>query len=124
VRLLFPEIERIARAELLNGRLGGIASLKKVRAAVGQLGLSELAPQDGGPVFSQFGRMAHHLYETASTQERVAELANDPVPNRHAAVHGLVTYRTMQSSLNALIMTEFMYQAIPAVKAARELEQS
>jgi hypothetical protein len=124
-RLLFPEIERIARAELLNGRLGGIASLKEVREAVGQLGLSELGPQGGGPVFAQFARMAHHLYETASTPERVAELASDPVPNRHAAMHGLVTYRTMQSSLNALIMTEFMYQVIPVVKgSARELGQS
>ena len=47
------------------------------------------------------------------------------MPNRHATVHGLVTYRTMQSSLNALIMTEFMYQVIPAVKAnAHELAQS
>jgi hypothetical protein len=124
-RLLFPEIERVARTELLDGRLSGITSLKEVRDAVGELGLSELGPQGGGPVFAQFARMAHHLYETASTPERVAELASDPVPNRHAAIHGLVTYRTMQSSLNALIMTEFMYQAIPAAKAsARDLGQS
>jgi len=115
-RLLFPEIERVARIELFEGKPDRIASLKEVREAVGKLGLSELAPKGGGPVFAQFATMAHHLYETAHTAERVAELASDPVPNRHVSVHGLVTYRTMQSSLNALIMTEFMFRVIPAVK--------
>lgn len=116
-RLLFPEIERIARAELPNGGVGGMASLKELREAAGHLGLSELAPKGGGPVFAQFARMANHIYEHVSTPEQVADLANDYVPNRHAVIHGLVTYRTMQSSLNALIMTEFMYQVIHAMKA-------
>lgn len=125
VRLLFPEIERVARIELLEGSLKGIASLKEVRKAAGeQLGLSDLEPMGGGPVIAQFARMSGHLYEEAKTPELVAKLAGDPVPNRHAAVHGLVEYRTLQSSLNALIMTEFMFQVVTALKAVRGLPPS
>ena len=78
-----------------------------------EIAFSDLAPPGGGPVFAQFERMADHLYKTVCTTENVAELVNDSVPNRHAALHGLVSYRTMKSSLNALIMTEFMFRIIP-----------
>ena len=64
-RLLFPEIERVARVDLLNGQLRGFASLKEIREAAGNLGLSELAPPGGGPVFAQFVKMSHHFYENA-----------------------------------------------------------
>ena len=115
-RLLFPEIERLARA----GRLGKIAILDDIRDKVErqEIGLSALAPSGGGPVLAQFQRMTDHLYEKVLTPEKVADLANDPVPNRHAALHGLVCYRTMKNSLNALIMTELMYRIISLVKAA------
>ena len=83
-----------------------------------EIAFSDLAPSGDGPVFAQFERMADHLYKTVRTPENVAELVNDSVPNRHAALHGLVSYRTMKSSLNALIMTEFMYRIIPLVNAA------
>jgi hypothetical protein len=83
-----------------------------------EIGFSDLAPSGGGPVFAQVERMADHLYKTVRTTENVAELVNDSVPNRHAALHGLVSYRTMKSSLNALIMTEFMFRITPLVNAA------
>ena len=88
-----------------------------------ELELTEILAQAGGvgAVLAQFRRMTNHLYEPVRTEERVAELASDPVPNRHATVHGLVSYSTVQSSLNALIMTEFMYRIIHSLKAnARE----
>jgi hypothetical protein len=117
-RLLFPEIERIARIELHGGRFAPITSLVEVRKAAINLRATEIVQQAGGPgvVLAQFKRMRYHLYETAFEQERVTQLATDPVPNRHATLHGLVSYRTMQSSLNALIMTEFMFRIIPALK--------
>ncbi len=120
VRLLFPEIERVARAELLEGTLKGIASLEDVRKAAGErLGFSELEPTGGGPVLAQFGRMSRHLYEDVKTLDKVASFSLDPVPNRHAALHGLVVYSTLQCSLNTLMMTEFMFQVVTALKASR-----
>ena len=118
-RLLFPEIERIVREEYFGGKLGIYTSLKEARTAVGQLGFSELQQEDGDPVFAQFRRFYSHLYENVGTAERVAELSLDAVPNRHAALHGLVTYKSLQTSLNALIMAEFMFHAVPTGERQR-----
>jgi hypothetical protein len=114
-RLLFPEIERLARKEFRSGGPGTISILDSIRDKIEskEISMSELAPSGGGPVFTQFARMMDHLYKTVRTTESVAELLNDSVPNRHAALHGLVSYHTMKSSLNALIMTEFMFRIIP-----------
>lgn len=112
-RTLFPEIERLARSNTGDGgNLTNIASLIDIRKAAGNLGLGELGPPEGGPVLAHFVRMSHHLYEHVRTPEAVVSLTSDPVPNRHATVHGLVSYKTMQSSFNSLIMTEFMYRVI------------
>ena len=46
------------------------------------------------------------------------EACLDPVPNRHAALHGRVSYASEKSSLNMLIMTDFIFDAIS--KVARE----
>jgi hypothetical protein len=118
-RLLFPEIERLARNEFRAGRVGRMPILGDMRGKVErqEIGLSELAPREVN-LFAQFERMAHHLSETILTPKKLAALTNDPLPNRHAALHGLISYRTMKSSLSALIMTEFMYRIIPLVKAA------
>jgi hypothetical protein len=121
VRALFPEIERVAREHLLEGTLKGIASLTEVRRAAGDLGWSELQKFGEGPIFGQFAAMSHHLYEVVKTPERIAELIASPIPNRHAALHGLVAYSSLQSSLAALIMTEFMFKAISILKAQPEI---
>ena len=78
--------------------------------------MSELAPSGGEASFAQFEQMAHHLYKSTFTRDKLAALTNDPVPNRHAALHGLISYRTMKTSLNALIVTEFMFRIVPLVK--------
>ncbi len=114
---VFPEIERVARAELLDGSLRPISSLTDVRrAAEERLALSDLQAEGGGPVFAQFGRMSRHLYDHVRTPEDVLRVAADPVPNRHAAIHGLVTYERLQNSINALIMAEFMFTVVTALK--------
>ncbi len=42
--------------------------------------------------------------------------AQDPVPNRHAAVHGLVSYSSMQNSLNTIFMADYIFQVISFLK--------
>ncbi|EIZ79223.1 hypothetical protein WSK_2068 [Novosphingobium sp. Rr 2-17] len=116
VRTLFPEIERQARIHFNGGKLNSLASLKEVRKAIGGLGWSELQEARNGPVFVQFATMAHHLYEKVETQESFEKFSATPIPNRHAAVHGLISYDSMQSSIAALIMTEFMFRMITFIK--------
>ncbi|MCY4138623.1 MAG: hypothetical protein OXF56_10200 [Rhodobacteraceae bacterium] len=38
------------------------------------------------------------------------------MPNRHAAVHGLVVYSSMQNSLNAIFMADYIFQPIGVLK--------
>lgn len=117
VRVLFPEIECVAREHLLEGTLKGITSLTAVRRAADGLAWNELQPFGEGPLVGQFLTMSDHLYTAARTPDRIAELAASPIPNRHAALHGLVAYNSLQSSLAALVMTEFMFKMISILKA-------
>lgn len=121
VRVLFPEIERLARNELLNGSLGRITSLLEVRRAAGALGTSELHLFGDQSVFGQFVVMSEHLYAEVRSPDRLEELSNSPIPNRHAALHGLISYNSLQSSLAGLIMAEFMFKAISIIKAQPDL---
>jgi hypothetical protein len=112
VRLVFPEIERFAREHLLNVSLKSLASLTEIRKATGEMGWSDLQAATDGPVFLQFGAMVHHVYEKVETPDRLAKIATSPIPNRHAALHGLISYNNFQSSLAAIIMAEFMFGII------------
>ncbi|MFT8246474.1 hypothetical protein [Roseomonas sp. BN140053] len=114
-RLLFPELERVVRRELLRREFGGGASLKELFRQMSGLSLSEVLP-DGWVYHALFGRLAEHLYEDVKSLEQLEKVRSDPVPNRHAAVHGLVTYATAQTSLNALIMAEYVLGLVAVLK--------
>ncbi|RZJ47370.1 MAG: hypothetical protein EON87_01145 [Brevundimonas sp.] len=114
-RTLFPDIERRAREVLGNdGLTSSQASLRDLRRAVDSLGVDNFSRT--GVLSPKLYRMfAEHLYSNVKTLKRVAELKGDPVPNRHAALHGLVVYANGQASLNALIMAEYAHLSILAV---------
>jgi hypothetical protein len=38
------------------------------------------------------------------------------VPNRHAAIHGLIVYNSFWHSLNAIFIADYAFQIIAAVK--------
>lgn len=116
VALVFNEIERVARVELHGGGVGRMASLPRLRELAG-----ETRPGDhalgGGAALRLFRRLADHFYCQVNTGDDVARLAADPVPNRHAAAHGLVVYDTVQNSLNMLIMADYVFQVISLAKS-------
>lgn len=62
-----------------------------------------------------YQRLDDHLYNPIKTPEALAAAKADPVPNRHAVLHGLVAYDSRQSSINALIMTDFVFQVFSAL---------
>lgn len=116
-RTLFPDIERKAR-EILEGHgVTSQASLRELRQSVDALGVANLT-RTGVVSFKLYRMFADHLYSQVKTPERLAEVAADPVPNRHAALHGLVVYSTRQASMNALIMAEYAHLSILAVAQA------
>jgi len=67
-----------------------------------------------------FIRLTEHLYAQVQTEEERKRMEADPVPNRHAAAHGLVSYRTAQNALNTIFMTDFIFQVVTAVRSLPE----
>jgi hypothetical protein len=114
-RLLFPEIERLARSHL-GDHLTVSSSQRDLRFAAGELG-AENFMRTGILTLRLFGAFADRIYANAKTEEQLAAVRADPVPNRHAAIHGLAIYNTQKSSLNALFIAEFVLLTIDAVKA-------
>jgi len=114
-RTLFPEIERVVRIEFHGGGLRRLTDQKFIRDGVLKLGPRDIEPSGvfGMRIVNKF---LDDLYESIPTEERLRAVAVDPVPNRHAALHGLVVYRTAQTSLNSLIMAEFMLSVVSALK--------
>lgn len=108
VRLLFPEIERVACKQLYDGRHKGNASLPKFADLVGRLPLGQF-PDVEAPL-RLFKKLESHLYMSVWDEAGLANVAADAVPNRHAAIHGFIDYSTMQNSMNTIIMADFIFQ--------------
>ena len=114
-RVLMPEIERVSRVELYEGRLKGISSLPRLRELAGRLPITAVEP-GGFLALNLFRRLSEHLYVDIWDEDSKRRFEEDPVPNRHAAVHGHVVYSSMQNSLNAIFMADFIFQAIGTLK--------
>jgi hypothetical protein len=122
-RLLFPELERVGAdefhdgrhaVETMNGKNVGIASLKDIRESFDTMPAGAILRFEQS--LALFGKLQDHLYKKAESDEAIRQIENDPVPNRHASVHGIVAYRTQQTSLNAIIMTDFMFHLMDRLK--------
>ena len=105
-RVLFPEIERTIGAGFRSKRL-----IEKLT------GTGDLADYAFRELFGYvlFGRLVKHVYESGTRES----LERDPVPNRHAAIHGLVSYSTHKHSMNMLILTDYIFQILPQENGSR-----
>lgn len=123
VRLIFPELERVARVELFDDSLEHpLTSQRRLRTEVLSLSSDDVRP--GGFALGALAeKLTEHIYEEARTEEARAVFRASAIPNRHAALHGVVSYRSHQSSINALIIADFSLQVIAAVKRARDAGQ-
>lgn len=128
-RLLFPEIERVCSEEFFDGKhmvpvttpkgkktTLPITRLKEVREMMLKLPAGHLKAYAYS--WQLFKKVESHLYEDVDeTQEsEVQRYRADPVPNRHAALHGIVSYNTQQTSLNAIIMADFIFHMVSQLK--------
>ncbi|TIS51769.1 hypothetical protein [Mesorhizobium sp.] len=114
VRSLFPEIEEEVRKSFFEGStkvsLAGQSDLREVAA---RMPAGYVVPS--GTEWRLFKKLTQHMYLRVDDENRIS-FALDPVPNRHAALHGLVAYSTLQSSVNALIMADYALQIITSIK--------
>ena len=58
-----------------------------------------------------FGVLINHLYEQVNDINR-QQFINLPIPNRHAAIHGLIVYSSMKNSFNTIIMADYIFQIV------------
>lgn len=118
VRLLFPEIERVACLEFYGGVRERRASLPGFSEAVMELPAGHILSFDFGAKL--IAKLESHLYIQVKGAAAIAKASADPVPNRHAAIHGLVDYNTAQNSMNTLIMADFIFHLLSALKSLRQ----
>ena len=109
-RVLFPEIERAIKRNLFIGA-GNVRTNEMLERLTGERPLEDFVSKKAfGLVL--FGRLVEHLYERASDEER-SKFEQNFVPNRHAAIHGLVPYSTHKHSMNMIIMADYIFQILP-----------
>lgn len=106
-RVLFPEIERVIRV--------GRDKTKILERLTGTRDLADLAFRERFGLIL-FDRLVDHMYENVGDQPE--KFDRDPVPNRHAAMHGLVRYSTHQHSMNMLILTDYVFEILPPITEA------
>ena len=70
-----------------------------------------------GPV-SESDKLIFGLFTGVESEEHRECLKKNPVPNRHAAIHGLVVYSSQQNSLNMIFLTDYIFQVINHSKNA------
>ena len=109
-RVLFPEIDRQFRIHFFEDEAGSISSTKMLERLTNRGSLENFMPREAyGWIL--FDRLVHHLYEPVDDGNRT-EFQQDFVPNRHAALHGLVPYSTHKHSMNMIIMADYIFQIL------------
>lgn len=134
VRLLFPEIERVARETIYGGSRKDWSfadNAEKRGLNTGLSGLRDALTKHlpaGLATHADFGfalteKMDAHLYRyVGSDDDSLTVCRADPVPNRHASQHGYVIYASRQNAFNALSMSAFMFDVV--MRVSRYLERS
>ena len=116
-RVLFPEIERSIRSRFNVVEIGTNLSRRKIRDVLNGTTLGEVIT--GDPLaYSRFRLLVQHVYEHVDG-EGVQKVEEISTPNRHAALHGLVTYSTKKHSINMILMFDFMLEFFSSIDPAR-----
>ena len=106
---IMVEIERAVRVHLYGELVGRGRDIKgKIVDEIGKLPISAFQDITSGII--QHETLENHLYEHIDDDGDRSQFAENPIPNRHAAVHGLVPYSTEKSSLNSIFLADFVLQ--------------
>ena len=115
---LFAEVERAVRVCLYGNRVGGISVVSQLEDNLNRLPISALPDRSLG--FVGFNQLTNHLYESIRTDADRKLFSDSAVPNRHAAIHGLLTYSSEKNSLNAIFIAVYVFQLLTAIKTSQK----
>lgn len=114
VLTLLPYVEMEFRRAFEIDVGGNAASRKELREIVWKVPagivFSHIAPMDLLQILD------NHLYEQVKTVEALERFQKDAIPNRHAAIHGLIQYSSFQNSLNTLIVADYVFFLISQLR--------
>ena len=111
---LFSAIERAVRICLYGEETGRISVKDQLVDVVGSLPVSALP--GGALAFVGFTQLSHHLYEGIHTNDARERFLDASIPNRHAAIHGLVAYASEKSSLNAIFVAMYVFRVLTVLR--------
>lgn len=118
VRLLFPEIENEIRVAFYGNSLQQpIAGQKEFLDALSKVAFGHILQRSFD--MTLYDKLSSHMYKKVDDGNRQA-IAADPVPNRHAALHGIVSYSSAQNSINTLIMADYILRLVTSLKRLRK----
>ena len=120
-RVLFPEIDKEFRIHFFNNSAGRITSKKMLEELTNRGPLESFLPREAYG-WMLFDLLIHHLYESVDDSNR-AKYESDDVPNRHASIHGLVSYSTFKHSMNMIIMADYILQVLTSTTKMKSLQQ-
>ena len=112
-RALLVEIERVIRIHLYENRVGNIDVKGKVDDFE-DLPMSSM--REISSEIIQLETFVNHLYRHVNTEKDRSELEYSSIPNRHAAVHGLVSYSSEKNSLNSIFIADFAFHMVTELK--------
>ena len=69
-------------------------------------------------------RFTDGLYRQINNEQDVLAAEADRIPNRHACIHGQVSYASLQNSINALLMTEFVFAMLTEMRLQRVAKEA
>jgi len=122
VLTLLPSVEMEFRRTFEISPGDPAASLIELRGTIkmapAQYITSHVAP------FDLFRILDTHLYATVKTPEALRRFEGDPIPNRHAAIHGLIEYADELHSLNTIIMADYVFFLISQLARNAEDDES
>ena len=128
-RLLFPEIDRLLHVEIYGRRTGPPRYNVAVKKLVSDKSLDDFI-LGGWYDFDHFGHLTKAIRErgvstlddrifgifTVVKETDLQRLEQDPVPNRHAAMHGYVSYSSPQNSLNTIFFADYIFRLISQLR--------
>ena len=114
---LFAAIERAVRVCLYDDKVGSISVKNRLVSLLGRLPISVLP--GGTLAFVGFTQLSDHLYENIHTDDVRERFLDASIPNRHAAIHGLVIYSSEKSSLNAIFVAMYVFRVLTVLKPRR-----
>ena len=114
-RTLMTEVEHVIRIHLYGGKVGHFSVKQQIADACDSLPVSMLPDRRMG--FVGYTCLQNHLYSQIRDETDRSRFVDHRIPNRHAALHGLLTYPTVQSSLNSIFIADYVMQLVSAKSA-------